>query len=410
MLSRPKTTAEEVKANEPSVALDTTKDLDIPYIVIDVESAKLDKFVSPDVRYKCRHPGCDLCFKRADQLHSHEFTHTQLKKFMCLYDDCDKAYTNNAHLKRHVKTAHLLTANNANCEKIPCKFGPPCTRQYKTKQKMLLHYQKNHIEHNDIKSFSFKCELCEETFRRKALYRMHMYSHTGNYPYNCEKCDKGFLNQNSLVRHRNAHKSYKCSECTEEFPKWSQLVAHRHGMHSSNEHKCSVCERIFSTKRMLKHHSVVHQQLEDRMVFQCKLAGCPRFFVHHKNLLAHQRSKHENRKFICGIGECGRELSSKQKLEAHMKTTHFNDGSRRQKEVKENRPRAPRKDKGIQKRSLASQICNIIAPIEIEKMIIGGHGSQIQLDYVFNEDNDVTEAVIILPNLNENIATEVIVQ
>lgn len=369
----------------------------------------MDKFISPNVRYQCRHPDCSLSFKRSDQLHSHEFSHTQIKRFKCLYPDCDKAYVNNAHLRRHAKKSHL-TNTKAEGKNIPCKFGPPCTRQYKSKEKMLLHYRKVHIEKTDNKSLSLKCDLCDEVFRRKAQHRLHIFEHTGNYPYKCTKCEKGFLNHNCLVRHEKTHKSYKCSECSEEFHQWSKLVTHKHTAHPSTNIKCTICGREFRSKNGLRCHRGIHEQSERRFVYQCLVEKCPKYFFHRQNLLAHQKSKHENRKFICDVGGCGRELCSKQKLEIHMKVIHFNDGSSRQKPITDKKLRAPRKDKGIPKTSTASRICNIVAPTEIEKLIIAGRGNQIHLEYNVDENGDAEEAVVVVSNINENIAKEVTVQ
>lgn len=345
--------------------------------------AILDKYDAPSIRYKCRYDGCDLNFKRKDQLHSHEYTHTAQKLFKCTESNCTKSYMNNAHLKRHIRVAHCA---NRTIELIPCKHGSPCTRSYKSKEKMLIHYQMVHVDKTDIKSLSFACDLCPAIFRRKAQHRQHMFAHTNEYPYTCQHCQRGYMNRYNLVRHENSHRIYNCNECDETFLKWSLLVGHRHNMHPYSEAKCTECGRQFQSKRGLKHHRILHEEKDDREILQCPYEKCPSYFFHQRNLNAHIRSKHEGCKFICDFGGCGKTLSSKQKLQLHMNVVHLKIKSTTLVAKEKCVNRKPRKDKGVPKESMAAKLAQIHMPKTVDQMVLAEKGHQIRFDY---NDDDV---------------------
>lgn len=290
---------------------------------------------------------------------------------------------NNAHLQRHIRVVHCAAQT---IELIPCKYGAPCTRSYKSKEKMLIHYQKVHVDQTDIKSLSFSCDLCSAVFRRKAQHRQHMFSHTNKHPYTCQHCQRGFMNRYNLRRHENSHRIYNCADCDEKFLKWSLLVGHRHNAHTNNEFKCAECGRQFQSKRGLKHHRIVHEEKDDRVILQCPHDKCPSYFFHQRNLNAHIRAKHEGIKFICDFGGCGKTLCTKQKLQLHMNAVHL--------KCKKTAPaegasvgveRKPRKDKGIPKESMAAKLAQIHMPKIVDQMVMAGKGHQIQFDY--NDDD-----------------------
>lgn len=88
---------------------------------------------------------------------------------------------------------------------------------------------------------------------------------------------------------------------------------------------------------------------------------------------------------MCTVGGCERELSTKQKLEQHMRAMHSGDDKKIKTESKA-KVRATRKDKGVPKRSTAAKLLNLIAPKEIERAIIAGQGDRIYLHYDRDEN------------------------
>lgn len=321
-------------------------------------------------KYKCSFTGCDLEFRRKDRLDSHEYTHTQVKKFKCTEENCGKSYITSSHLQRHKRTAHSKST-----EIVQCSFAS-CDAFFYSDASMKTHCRDIHSE----KLREFECEICNEKFRRKTQLRQHMFAHTGHYRYACDKCGKGFLMLSRLKNHEHSHRIRKCDLCDASFDKWSLLLVHRRKEHTNTDHQCSDCDRKFHSKRGLRNHRKTHATLEDRDVCQCTFDGCTRTFFQKKNMLAHYKIKHENRKFVCSFDGCKSKLSTKQKLEQHVKVVHLNEGGKKS-QKESNTTKSQRKDKGVQKRSTASKFFKVILPPEFEKAIISGQGKNIHLNY-----------------------------
>lgn len=329
-----------------------------------------DNLFSNGKLYTCSQPDCCLQFKRRDQLKSHEYTHTQVKTFKCPVSNCDKVYITNAHLQRHIRNTHPDNDSDI----LKCQIEN-CNLRFTTKQ-ILQKHLRTHREPTE-----YECDICSAKYHRKYQFRQHMVSHTGEYPYKCDHCDKGFIRLSCLKNHKLYHRSHKCELCEFVTDKWSLLVAHRRTLHSNTEIKCDKCNRMFQSKRGLKYHQQIHEDSDERIVFQCNFVKCPKFFFHRQNLLAHIKSKHEHRTFPCTYDGCNSKLSSKQKLDQHIKSIHLNQSKLAGKRKKSVEERKPRKDKGIPKTSTISKLLNIIAPVEIEKAIIAGEGSKIDIVY-----------------------------
>ncbi|XP_049277286.1 zinc finger protein 467 [Anopheles funestus] len=263
-------------------------------------------------RYKCEF--CQQTFKRRDEHDRHRFSHTGVHAYPCLEPSCGKAYSNRSHLLRHMRTNHLERPETSGPE-LACKH-PNCTMKFSSKHAMKRHYQTKHVLGKP-----YACDVCSERFWRKLQLKLHKVRHTGQYPHRCEHCSQGFVNLKLMRSHRCKHHAQKCADCPKEFLRWSELVTHRRLEHPS-EFRCDQCDKVFHTKRNLNLHGRVHRTEDERDVFECPHAGCPRFYEHQRNLYAHIRAKHENRKredLVCTVSECGRVLATKQKLEHHRK-------------------------------------------------------------------------------------------
>ncbi|XP_049547038.1 transcription factor IIIA [Anopheles darlingi] len=269
-----------------------------------VESAKSQQ-------YKCEF--CEECFRRKDSHDRHRFTHTGVYEYVCSEPGCGKQYTNRSHLKRHIRANHtrplaVLTPSTIECE------DASCTLKFHTKLAMKRHYQTKHVVGKP-----HACDQCEERFWRKSQLRVHKFKHTDQYPHRCEHCKNGFVNLKSMRNHRCNSNLRPCPDCSKEFKLWSELVAHRRLEHP-NRFRCEHCSKVFHTKRCLKAHARSHVTDDEQEMFECPHDGCPRFYKHERNLYAHVRSKHEGtKKFVCEEEGCGRVLSTRQKLEHHLK-------------------------------------------------------------------------------------------
>ena len=49
------------------------------------------------------------------------------------------------------------------------------------------------------------CPVCGKEIRSEPVLRKHMMEHTGNYPFRCDVCQKGFPESRMLSRHMKTH-------------------------------------------------------------------------------------------------------------------------------------------------------------------------------------------------------------
>lgn len=321
----------------------------------------------------CKHPECNLSFKRRDALDRHEYTHDGVKKYVC--DICDAKYITQSHLKRHTRSSHQIQTD----DKIKCQHES-CGKEFTSTTSMKRHYKIRHV-----KGKIYSCNECDEKFYRKNQLKQHSTKHTGIFPYYCPTCGKGSINLKQHEHHMVGHKTHQCSICGEILQKWSQLLDHKKAKHSK-KYQCDVCKLQFSHRSNMDSHKKIHSENKD--VFLCTVSGCNKFYFHTKNLRAHVRAKHDpDRTWECHL--CHRNLSTKQKLILHVKL-HSVPGALRKplrKTVKRKqstveRPTNLRNKRGIDSKkvkSTAAMLTGVVAERNVEKMIIEGEGKFVEI-------------------------------
>lgn len=107
-----------------------------------------------------------------------------------------------------------------------------CGRRYKTRPQL-----KAHIEtHTNPKT---PCNLCGKLFRNRESLDKHLLDHTGECPFKCDECFKGFKDQWSLKVHlKKAHGKEEplvCASCGMPFGSNADLKRHMKRNHPESE-------------------------------------------------------------------------------------------------------------------------------------------------------------------------------
>ncbi|KAB7501108.1 Transcription factor IIIA [Armadillidium nasatum] len=263
----------------------------------------------------CSYPGCKKFFGRPSRLIVHERTHTGERPFKCHYVNCNKSYTRNFHLLRHISVSHKSSANSSPKESFKCNF---CDKIYSNAHSLKKHHVEIHSNEN-----RYSCKECGQSFRKQQHLKTHSFQHTGVKPYKCEHpgCESSFLIPSKLKRHSLSHVNgrYPCpyDECSDKFDTYTVL---RHHLSTDHVKICDICGKKFNM-----------------------------YYYEEKNLHSHICSRHNKnfKGYECPI--CSKWLVTKQKLKHHLTTHDLNKPPKKNSKV----PRKPRKDKGVSRTDFA---------------------------------------------------------
>ncbi|XP_066999202.2 uncharacterized protein [Anabrus simplex] len=135
------------------------------------------------------------------------------------------------------------------------------------------------------------CPVCSKAFGSPGKLGQHMYSHTGERPFECTQCNKAFSSKFKLVRHVLIHSDER-------------------------RYRCTVCERTFHRKDHLKNHVKVHSPV--KKTFHCEREGCSKeyssFLSFRKHVAVHAA---EEGNLECKM--CGKTFATKEEIVYHLK-------------------------------------------------------------------------------------------
>ncbi|CAN3362720.1 hypothetical protein DICA4_E04940 [Diutina catenulata] len=169
---------------------------------------------------------------------------------------------------------------------------------------------------------SFVCPICDGMFTSDSDYAAHKRTHSGDKRHKCSKCDKSYTSFNNLLLHRvTIHQDLVLGDKDDHYTPEQFKTLRVFHCHEEN------CTATFpSYENLLVHkyeeHNVARHNRKYKRVNRdkkhaCTYSGCDRSFVKASDLTRHLRIHTGEKPFVCD--KCGSSFAQKYRLTTHMR-------------------------------------------------------------------------------------------
>lgn len=245
---------------------------------------------------KC--PNCTRTFTDADEFDKHvRHGHKKRNREKTLCPHCAKVMLNTS-IQEHIKSIHEQHHREYICDL--------CGVRAKSKDILTGHMKFKH------QNLTYNCRYCPEIFKNKGTRRTHeIRFHTFNYRHQCNICEKKFMTNAQLKKHRVIHtgeKPHSCEICGQRFSFRAGLKDHMATHLETRDFICEICTNAFKNMKALRKHKAVHEERN----YECPVCG--QKFLENKTLRAHCTHSHPeyelpppgtvmNKKALARVGE-----------------------------------------------------------------------------------------------------------
>ncbi|XP_012987780.1 gastrula zinc finger protein XlCGF57.1-like isoform X2 [Esox lucius] len=258
-------------------------------------------------------PECGRHWQSISALKKHLRTHTGEKPYLCT--ECGKGFANPDSLRYHQNV-------NSKLKTEPTEITCCCGQEFSSKCVLEVHLK------TDTGTKPYTCCVCGKRFRKESL-KEHQRLHTGKIPYTCKFCGKGYYEKQPWKAHVRTHAEKPlCSVCGRISCNKYTFKIHERTHTGEKPYLCSECGKGFTSKGLLMTHERLYctrgEQKRRAKPFH-KCPDCGKDFTQANKLERHLRTHTGERPYQCSV--CGMRFNQKGNLKTHFKVHTGGDPS-----------------------------------------------------------------------------------